>query len=593
MKLTSNCSICQKPLILVSETQFGNDWMHNYKCGHAFYETASRDILVPNDTRRSYESCSNAKAAFDFQKEGIDFVFKTNFNCLIADPMGLGKTIQALVAVREAKFPDGTPRFQRILILVKSSTTYQWYGETKEWLDPAMWAGFIVTGTKGFIPPGFRTYIMSMDTHARYMKTPAGAAIMKALNIDLVIVDECHSFKNPDSARSQALVAFLKDISESEIQRELPLGCSCGHTWTKQITLKVNSRGNKSKISHRDSGRCPACDAMYAHAIEYELTDKERNKGLILLSGTPIKNRAEEYFIPLNLMRPDVFTNLESFRRRWLAQDEKGKWSRIAPWKLDAFREVTKDFIIRREKSQVLSLPKFQRTFERVNIEDENFKKAYNKALDALQEKVDQLAQEGKEMSYFELQDNLMTLRRIVGLAKVPFAIDYIEEFLDSTENEKILIGIHHQGVRDNLYFALKQKGIKCCKISGEDSAERKNDVKRLFDSDPEMRVCIVNMLAGGVGLNLQAANNMLVLERQWNAADEEQFEGRIDRYGQTLPTIANYMIAAGIDTEDFFTTMVEEKRRICGESLDGWNFTQDADAVREIVYRSLNNKIK
>jgi len=330
MKLTANCQICNKPLVLVSETAFGSDWYRNYKCGHAYYETASHDVPVPNDTRRNYNACTNGKVAFDFQKEGIEFIFKTNFNCLIADPMGLGKTIQSLVAVREAKFPDGTPRFARILILVKSSTTYQWHGEIKEWLDPALWSSFIIQGTKGFIPPGFRTYVMSMDTLSRFMKTPAGTATLKSLAIDLVIVDECHSFKNPDSARSQALVAFLKDISTSEITRNLQIMCSvCGETWEKEIKLQVNSRGNKSKISHRDSGECK-CGARYAHYTEHELTDRERNKGLILLSGTPIKNRAEEYFIPLNLMRPDVFTNLQSFRKRWLQQDEKGKWTRIA-----------------------------------------------------------------------------------------------------------------------------------------------------------------------------------------------------------------------------------------------------------------------
>src|SRR5674476_1258447 len=67
MKLTSLCYICQKPLVLVNECQ---------------------NIPVPDDTRRTYNSCTGIKAAFDFQREGIDFVFKSNFHCLIADPMG-------------------------------------------------------------------------------------------------------------------------------------------------------------------------------------------------------------------------------------------------------------------------------------------------------------------------------------------------------------------------------------------------------------------------------------------------------------------------------------------------------------------------
>ena len=594
MKLTSLCSICQKPLVLVNECQFGQDWYRNYKCGHAFYETESRNIPVPDDTRRNYDSCTGTKAAFDFQREGIDFVFKSNFNCLIADPMGLGKTIQVLLAAREAKFPDGTPRFRSILVLVKAATTYQWYGETKEWLDPALWSAFIIQGTKGFIPPGFRVYILSMDTMSRFMKTPAGAATLKSLNVDLVIVDECHSFKNPDSARSQALVAFLQDISISELDRTLHLGCAaCEHQWDKQIKIKINLRTNRGAMSHYERGECPKCGARFAQSTEHTLTLEDRTKGLVMLSGTPIKNRAEEYFISLNLMRPDIFTNLESFRRRWLTQDDNGKWSRIAPHRIEAFKATTADFIIRREKNAVLSLPPFRRAFEKVPLEDENFKKAYEAAIEVLQKRVDELNAQGKEMSFFEVQENLMTLRRIVGLAKVPFALEYVEEFLESVEDEKIIVGIHHLSVRDNLYFGLKQKGIKCLKLSGEDSAEHKNQIVQQFNSDPECRVLICNMLAGGVGLNLQVANNMLTLERQWNAADEEQFEGRVNRYGQTRPVLNTYMVAAGIPTEDYFTAMIEEKRRNCGETLDGWSFTQDRDAVRDLVYKSLNTKLR
>jgi len=596
MKLTSQCSICQKPLVLHSETKIGNDWYRNYKCGHAFYETESRDIPVPESReRRNYSACTNGKAAYDFQKEGIEFCFRTNFNCLIADPMGLGKTIQILIAAREAKFPDGTPRFRTILTIVKSATTFQWFQESKEWYDPTLWSAYLIQGTKAFVPPGFRMYIISMDTMSRFMKTAAGAAILKDLNIDLVIVDECQSFKNPDSARSQALVSFLSDIGISELTRDITHSCfACAHSWPEQIKIKINVRTNKGKISDYRRGQCPKCGAHYGHQTEHELTLTDRNKGLVMLSGTPIKNRAEEYFIPLNLLRPDIFTNLASFRRNWLEQDPNThKYNRIKSWKLEQFRELTADFIIRREKNEVLSLPPFRRTFEKIAIEDPVFKKSYNDALASLEKRVDELAAAGKEMSLLEMQDNLMTLRRIIGMAKVASAVEYTEEFLESVEDEKILIGIHHESVRDTLYFLLKQKGIRVLKLSGEDSAERKNQILQQFNADTSCRVMVINMIAGGVGLNIQAANNQLILERQWSAADEEQFEARSYRSGQTRPVLANYMIAEGIPVEDYFTCLVEEKRQTCGETLDGWSPATDKDVMRDLVYRSIRGKLK
>ena len=597
MKLSAACTVCQKPLQLQSETRVCEGWYRTYKCGHAFFELPSA-ASTNGDLVLDYQSCTKSKAAFDFQKDGVQFMMRALANSggvLCADPMGLGKTIQSALVARESRASDSTPKYKSILTVVKSATTYQWFAESKEWFDAGLWSVFMIQGTKGFIPPGFRMYILSMDTLSRFMKTPALAQVLKSLAIDLVIVDECHSFKNPDSARSQALVAFLQDISQTEISRDFMLSCiMCGEKWSESVKIKINCRNKQSDIQYRHATVCPKCKSR---VVQYQdrivLDDKERTKGLILLSGTPIKNRAEEYFIPLNLMRPDIFTNLQSFRRQWLVQNDDGKWNRIAPWRLEDFREVTKDFIIRREKNEVLSLPAFRRSFDKIGIESEEFKTAYNTALDALQERVNELAAEGKEMGFFEVEANLMSLRRIVGLAKVPAAIEYVEEFLESTENEKIAIGIHHISVRDNLYFALKQKGIRVIKLSGEDSAERKDQILKEFARDPELRVIIINMIAGGVGLNIQMANNILTIERQWNAADEEQFEGRFHRQGQLLPVHNSYMIAEGIPVEDKFSVMVEDKRKLCAEALDGWDFRQDRNAVRDIVMSSLSMRIR
>jgi SNF2 family DNA or RNA helicase len=614
MKLQSLCTICQKPLQLKAECKLGESWYYReYKCGHAFVDSVGPNGASSSFAARNYKSCFGTKEAFPFQKDGVEFVFNANFNCLIADPMGLGKTIQALLAAREAKLEDGSRKFKHILIVVKAATTYQWFAETKEWYDPALMSVFMVSGTRGFVPPGFDAYVISMDTLSRYAKTEAGLALLKSLDISLVIVDECHSFKNPESARSQALVKFLQDISIGEITRDIEMVCNfCSRQsslppslalektqepvrWTEKATIKIDMRTSRQgQISYQHASKCPKCGTR---TVTYQdrivLDEREKSKGLIMLSGTPIENRAEEYFVTLNLLRPDLFTNLASFRRNWLVQDDKGKWSRIAPWKLERFKELTSSFIIRRKKTEVLDLPPFRRVFHKIEIEDPKFKSSYNSALDDLQKRVDDLAAQGKEINYFEMEANLMTLRRIVGTAKVPFAVEYVEEFLETVEDEKIAIGIHHDAVRDSLYFLLKQKGIECMKLSGEDSAEKKNDILKAFTNSKTCRVLVINMIAGGVGLNIQAANNTLILERQWNASKEEQFEGRFWRQGQTKPVLADYMLAAGIPTEDFFTTMVEEKRAICGESLDGWSLESDAAAVREIVLKSLNTRLK
>lgn len=583
MKLKSTCSICNKPLELKSEVLIGTEgYLRGYKCGHSFWESASPE---PSEVLEyDFTSNNGQKAAYPYQQDGVRFIEKTGFNCIIADPMGLGKTIQALLAAREAENPDGSPKFKSILGIVKPNTIYQWYEESKEWFDPGLWSVFRIDGTKGFIPPGFRLYLLSMDTLSRFMsKKNGGLSTLKSLGIDLVIVDECHSFKNTESARSKALVEFLQLIGTEIREVELKYHCRhCELEWQEVKEIAFDLRRNVA--TETKWSRCPQCGRSFAQA---EKIEADKKVGLILLSGTPIKSRADEYFIPLNLIRPDIFTSQAHFRRRWLQKDDNNKWTRIHPYMKEEFDKLTSHFILRREKNEVLDLPPFRRTFETIYVEDETLKTQYNLALADLATKARNL----HKLSYFDVKENLMTLRRITGMAKVSFAVEYIDTFLDTTEKEKIAIGIMHDGVRDAIFYALSKRGIPVLKYSGEDSTEQKNRTQKLFQTSPEHRVIIINMVSGGVGLNLQACNNILCLERMWTAADEEQFEGRFWRNGQTLPVLAEYMLAHG--TIDAWTSaLVEHKRQVCGETLDGWDFQSDPQLLRDLVEKIISHKL-
>lgn len=585
MRLLTPCPACEKPLELKSSVSIGTEFLNTYKCGHTFVEESQGEASrLGGKESLTLESLDGKKKAFDFQADGIQFVIDSGFNCLIADPMGLGKTIQSLLAARNGGF-------KKILVLCKASCTYQWFEESKEWYSHDMWSAWIIKGTKDFIPPGFQCYIMSMDTMSRIVNKKEKFHELKNLGFDLLIVDECHSFKNPDSSRSQALVAFLSDISHTEIDRMIRFNCPmCRETWTDTAKVKINLRGNTSSARLSHHSICPQCQAYCISGAQKDVVDeRERPKlGLILLSGTPIKNRADEYFIPLNLLAPQRYTSLTQFRRYYLKQDPyNGKWNRFDNYMYEQFQKETSKFIIRREKNGVLSLPPFRRTFETVYIDDPAVKIAYNKELANLAAAAGAKA----NLSFYDIQENLMTLRRIIGVAKCSFAIEYVDTFLDTTEDEKIAIGVHHEAVRDRLFYELQERGFNPLKLSGEDSAERKNTIVKQFTNDPQKRVLIVNMVAGGVGLNLQVCNNILVLERQWNAADEEQFEGRFNRQGQSRPVLAEYMITKGT-IDEYFSNLVESKRQICGETLGDWGFTSDPNALRDLVDATVAHRL-
>jgi SNF2 family DNA or RNA helicase len=84
----------------------------------------------------------------------------------------------------------------------------------------------------------------------------------------------------------------------------------------------------------------------------------------------------------------------------------------------------------------------------------------------------------------------------------------------------------------------------------------------------------------------------MIVLERQWNPGKEEQFEARIDRFGQKEPTVADYLVAKTTVDEDF-SAMVEEKRRICGGTIDkDFDFEMNAELLSLLGERAATRRL-
>lgn len=517
---------CNKHLILTHKHELTDGTLLFYKCGHFFYKPHLNKIATFD-----VKSCDGKLELFPYQVEGVQFLLDNDGNGLIGDQMGLGKTMQALMTLKANK------SYIPCLIPVKNSTLYQWADAIKTWYSNLPLSVWIIRNGKDFIPPGFDIYLISMDTLSKFvtwkikkgnriieLDPPRINSMIKDINFKCVVADEVHSFKNTDSNRTQALVELVSQLN----------------------------------IEHK-----------------------------IFLSGTPIKNRADEYFIPLNLLDPESFPSLKAFQNRWLVKDDKGKYSRVSPYYYDAFKDKISEYVIRRERNEVLKdLPPFRRTHTALQLEDGDLIEQYNKECEKLQ----QISDAKSHLTWFDVQEKLMVLRRIVGVAKARYADTLVEEFLNETDDEKMCIGIHHTSVRDLLFHKLRP--FAPITLSGEDSAEMKYEKLKEFQK-PHRRIMIVNMLAGGVGLNIQFCNNALIVERQWSSADEEQFEDRFNRPGQILPVTAEYLVLKGT-IDEYFHDLVQKKRFIFGETIaNSWDITNDSNSLREMIEWTISNKVK
>ena len=294
-----------------------------------------------------------------------------------------------------------------------------------------------------------------------------------------------------------------------------------------------------------------------------------KGRKVIGLSGTPWKNRGSELYPILNMMDPSKFYSFEAFKRQWVDtywvgnQLKEGGIRRIP-----LFKEYTKDLCIRRERTEVMSeLPLINRTKLYVKM-DAKHEAVYDEAVEEF-------------VAWYEAQMDgiggmaiiaaMQRMRHMVGLAKIPATLEFVDEFVEDTDR-KLVIFAHHIDVQSILFDELKAKyenhadpemRIPVYRITSEMNGQARYDAQVAFNDSPRC-LMVASTLAAGEGLNLQTCADCVMHERQWNPANEEQAEGRFIRIGQVAEVVnATYAEMQGLTVIDPQLDGIVERKRI------------------------------
>lgn len=137
---------------------------------------------------------------YNFQKLGIEFGIKKKGRILLADEMGVGKTIQAIGIA--SVFSEDWP----VLVICPSSLKYNWRDEILSWLPDMIneYEVQVLKSSKEEFRPEVKFYIISYDLSTRHSEA------IKALNFKIAIADEVHYLKNKDAKRTSFLVPVLQ-----------------------------------------------------------------------------------------------------------------------------------------------------------------------------------------------------------------------------------------------------------------------------------------------------------------------------------------------------------------------------------------------
>ncbi|WP_223695131.1 DEAD/DEAH box helicase [Leifsonia poae] len=163
--------------------------------------------------------------------------------------------------------------------------------------------------------------------------------------------------------------------------------------------------------------------------------------------------------------------------------------------------------------------------------------------------------------------DNVFTMVRKIGQAKAGLASDYAAQLARSVG--KVVFFAKHIDVMDAAEDAFAARDLKTISIRGDQTAIARQKEIDAFNNDPDVSVAVCSLTAAGVGLNLQAASNVVLAELSWTAAEQTQAIDRVHRIGQEEPVTAWRIIAAQtIDSK--IAELIDAKQGLAARALDG-----------------------
>jgi superfamily II DNA or RNA helicase len=300
---------------------------------------------------------------------------------------------------------------------------------------------------------------------------------------------------------------------------------------------------------------------------KYQAISQLNCKHKIILTGTPIENSIDELWSHFMMLMPPM----KSLYRRL---HQLGVQTLPEAY-INITSKLLKPFILRREKQSVLSdLPERIEKVIYIELKEQerkNYQNVHTAILHAfttgLSGRLSSIALEG-----------LLRLRQACISAKYPVAIDYIEAF--RSEGHQVLVFSQFVTALRQMESKLQEAGIRFVTLYG-DTRDRKTPVER-FQSDSSITVFLISLKAGGVGLNLTAADRVILLDDWWNPAVEDQAMGRSHRIGQKKNVLALRLVCK--DTVEEKILLLQNRKRQTTEQFNAANEHLSLEDLKALI---------
>jgi SWI/SNF-related matrix-associated actin-dependent regulator of chromatin subfamily A-like protein 1 len=279
------------------------------------------------------------------------------------------------------------------------------------------------------------------------------------------------------------------------------------------------------------------------------------------LTGTPLTNRPRDLFPLLQLCGHALARSFLSFAKRYCAayQTDYG-WVTDGASNLDELAVQLHGLMLRRTKDDVLDLPPKLRTWLPVDVPAATGAKEMGDVVRLLLDTQigGRSAHRGGDAAdRGRLLASLTRARQKLAAAKAADTIDFVENAVGQGEKVIVFSCFDEPLRRIQTHF-----GDAAVLLTGATPAARRQKLVDTFQADDGVRVFAANIIAGGVGINLTAARQVVFNDLDWVPANHWQAEDRAYRIGQTNAVNVTYMTATGT-VDDFVSTLLEAKTRL------------------------------
>ncbi|HAT4134508.1 TPA: DEAD/DEAH box helicase [Clostridium perfringens] len=467
-----------------------------------------------------------------YQKEGfkwINEITDLGFGGVLADDMGLGKTLQIIAFLLSQKK-------SKSIVVVPTSVIYNWMDEFEKFA-PSIRVG-LVHGSKS-----------KRDKVLRDFKRGLGIKI------------EEKNLKEKSYEKYDVLLTTYGTLKNDEKAYE-------------------NLSFDYCIIDEAQNIKNPSAQATLS-------VKNIKSRCNIALTGTPIENNLMELWSIFDFVMPGYLFTKERFRERFILDESN----------LSELKSLITPFILRRLKEEVLSeLPEKLEKKYLVEMKGKQ-KQLYSFYVNAIKNQLNEnKSSEKSGRDKINLFAYLTKLREICldpslvvpdykgGSSKLTVVKEIVKDASES--GKKILLFSQFTSVLQKIEEDFKKEDISYLYLDGGTSAKDRVERVKKFNDDSNIKVFLISLKAGGVGLNLTSASVVIHFDPWWNPAVEDQATDRAHRFGQENKVEVIKLVAK--DTiEEKIVLMQEDKRELIQSLMDGK--TMDGKGLKRLTEEEIS----